>query len=99
MLQNAQTEVFGTNNMVLSLGEKYAEFLTNSTESITVLYQVTVTNFVKTVPALLKRFKFTSTGRTQKHSLISSSYKIKTYWNTACHCALAVGGKIKNFLS
>jgi hypothetical protein len=45
--------------MVLCLGEKYAEFLTNSTESTTVLYQITVTNFVKRVPALLKRFKFT----------------------------------------
>jgi hypothetical protein len=40
-----------------------------------------------------------NTGWTQKHSLISSSYKIKTYLNTAFHCPLAAGGKIKNFLS
>jgi len=38
-------------------------------------------------------------GWSQKHFLISSSYKIKTYWNTAFHCLLAVGEKIKNFLS
>ena len=41
--------------------------------------------------------KFLSTGWTQKHSLISSSYKIKTYWNIFINMRLQIH-QLKKFL-